>query len=96
MSRASAKAPTFTAKQGQYLAFIHTYMLLNGCAPAEGDMERYFGVSPPSVHRMVIELENRGLIERVPRQARSIKILVSPDQIPALLNRPIKSPVSRY
>jgi DNA-binding MarR family transcriptional regulator len=96
MSRASAKAPTFTAKQGQYLAFIRTYTLLNGCAPAEADMERYFGVTPPSVHRMVIELENRGLIERVPRRPRSIKILVSPDEIPALLNRPIKTSVSRY
>lgn len=96
MSRASAKTPAFTAKQGQYLAFIHTYTLLNGCAPAEGDMERYFGVSPPSVHRMVIELEHRGLIDRVPRQPRSIKILISPDDIPALLNRPIKSSVARY
>ncbi len=96
MSRASTKAPTFTAKQGQYLAFIHTYTLLNGRAPAEGDMERYFGVSPPSVHRMVIELEHRGFIERVPLQPRSIRILVGPDEIPALLNRPIKSSVARY
>jgi hypothetical protein len=44
----------------------------------------------------VIELEHRGLIERVPRQPRSIKILISPDDIPAPLNRPIKSSVSRY
>jgi repressor LexA len=96
MSRAQAKTPPFTAKQGQYLAFIHTYALLNGCAPAEADMERYFGVTPPSVHRMVIELENRGLIQRVPRQPRSIRLLVSTADIPALLNRPIKSSVSRY
>jgi len=96
MSRASEKARAFTAKQGQYLAFIHTYTLLNGCAPAEGDMERYFGVTPPSVHRMVIELEHRGLIERVPYQPRSIKILVSTEEIPALLNRPIKTSVAGY
>lgn len=96
MSRAQAKTPPFTAKQGQYLAFIHTYTLLNGCAPAEADMERYFGVTPPSVHRMVIELEHRGLIQRVPHQPRSIKLLVSTGEIPALANRPIKTTVSRY
>jgi len=63
----------FTAKQGQYLAFIQTYVLLHRRPPAEADMERYFGVTPPSVHRMVIELERRGLIRRTPGQARSIE-----------------------
>ena len=96
MSRASTKAVRFTAKQGQYLAFIHAYTRVNGCAPAEADMERYFGVTPPSVHRMVIELENRGLIQRVPRQSRSIKVLLSSEDIPPLLNRPIKTSASGY
>jgi repressor LexA len=59
-------------------------------------MERYFGVTAPSVHRMVIELEHRGLIQRVPHQPRSIKILLKSEEIPPLLNRPIKSSVSRY
>lgn len=49
--------PTFTEKQGQYLAFIRTYTLLNRQAPAEADMQRFFRVTPPSVHRMVVELE---------------------------------------
>lgn len=74
----------FTDKQGQYLAFIHLYTKLNGRAPAETDMQRYFRVTPPSVHRMVVELERKGLIARVPRQARSITLLLPPDQVPAL------------
>ena len=53
----SPAPPRFTEKQGQYLAYIHLYRLLHGQAPAEADMERYFGVTPPSVHRMVVELE---------------------------------------
>jgi Mn-dependent DtxR family transcriptional regulator len=53
MSTASSK-PRFTDKQGQYLAFIRTYALLHRRPPAEADMERYFGVTPPSVHRMVV------------------------------------------
>ena len=47
----------FTDKQGQYLAFIHTYSLLHDRPPAEADMQRYFRVTPPSVHRMIVELE---------------------------------------
>jgi hypothetical protein len=31
-------APTFTAKQGQYLAFIQAYIKLNRRPPAEADM----------------------------------------------------------
>ena len=49
--------PRFTEKQGQYLAFIHADCVLNGRAPAETDIERYFRVTPPSVHSMVIKLE---------------------------------------
>jgi Mn-dependent DtxR family transcriptional regulator len=40
----------YTNKQGQYLAFIYYYTKLNGRAPSEADMRRYFNVTPPSVH----------------------------------------------
>jgi repressor LexA len=46
----------YTARQGQFLAYIHQYSILNGCAPAEVDMERFFGVTPPTVHQMVLRL----------------------------------------
>ena len=74
----------FTELQGQYLAFIHSYTKLHRQAPAEQDMERYFGVTPPTVHRMVVELEKRGLIARQPRKARSITLLVPPELLPSL------------
>src|SRR5271166_2000403 len=83
MSMVSSK-PRFTDKQGQYLAFIQTYVLLHRRPPAEADMERFFGVTPPSVHRMVVELERRGLIHRLPGQPRSIALRIPPDQIPQL------------
>ena len=78
------KRALFTDKQGQYLAFIHAYSKINRQAPAEADMQRYFQVSPPSVHQMVLKLEERGLITRKPATPRSIKILIEPDQIPDL------------
>ena len=73
-----------TELQGQYLAFIHSYTKLHRVAPAELDMERCFRVTPPSVHRMVIELEKRGLIARTPRRARSIQLLIPEALLPAL------------
>jgi hypothetical protein len=47
-------SPRFTTKQGQYLAFIHAYTLVLGRPPAEADMQRFFRVSPPAVHQMIV------------------------------------------
>jgi Mn-dependent DtxR family transcriptional regulator len=52
-------APTFTDKQGQYLAFIYAYSRIFRHPPAEADMQRHFQVSPPSVHQMVLTLGTR-------------------------------------
>jgi Mn-dependent DtxR family transcriptional regulator len=75
----------YTDKQGQYLAFIYYYTKMHGRAPAELDMQMYFRVTPPSVHQMVLTLEKRGLIERTPWQARSIRLLLSRDELPDLM-----------
>lgn len=74
--------PAPTERQGQFLAYIHQYSLVNGCAPAEADMQRYFQITPPSVHAMIIALERRGFIRRVPGQARSITVIVPPQSLP--------------
>ena len=74
----------FTEKQGFYLAFIHTYAHMFGRPPAEADIQRHFRVSPPSVHQMVLGLERDGLITRQPGVARSISILVPPQDLPIL------------
>jgi Mn-dependent DtxR family transcriptional regulator len=74
----------YTKRQGQYLAFIYYYTKIHGYPPAEADMQRYFRVSPPSVHQMVIALEKGGFIERVPRQPRSIRLLLSREELPDL------------
>jgi len=74
----------FTKKQGQYLAFIYCYTKIHGQPPAERDMQMYFGVTSPSIHQMVLTLEKNGLISRIPRQARSINILVPKKEIPQL------------
>jgi DNA-binding MarR family transcriptional regulator len=85
MARVSRPEKTFTPKQGQYLAFIYAYTRLHRRPPAEADMQRHFCVTPPSVHQMVLTLERAGFIRRQPRAARSIEILVDPEQLPVLL-----------
>ena len=76
--------PAYTETQGQYLAYIYYYNKLHGVPPAEADMQRYFRVSPPSAHNMIVTLEKRQLIARTPGAARSIRLLLSRDQLPDL------------
>ena len=75
---------SFTERQGQYLAFIHMYTSVHRRPPAQADIQHYFKVSPPSVHQMVLTLERRGLLRRVPGQARSLEVLVPAEQLPTL------------
>ena len=74
----------YTPQQGQYLAFLYYYTKIHGCAPSEADLEGYFRVSWPSVHRMILTLEKRRLISRTPRDARSIRLLLTREQLPDL------------
>jgi repressor LexA len=71
----------YTYKQGQYLAFIYFYTKLHKRPPAELDLQQYFQVTPPSVHQMIVALEARGLISRIPWTPRSIQILVAKDKL---------------
>ena len=78
------KSTNPTERQGQFLAYIFQYGLVNGCSPAEADMQRHFQITAPSVHSMVLTLERRGFIRRVPGQARSITLLIPSESLPTL------------
>lgn len=93
MNAANPKS-AFTEKQGQYLAFIHAYSLVMGRPPAEADMQRFFAVTPPSVHQMVLTLERQGFISRTPSTPRSIRLRIDPETLPKL--QPVISSVQRY
>jgi hypothetical protein len=107
MNRAAGDSPPiFTARQGQYLAFIHAYTLVNGRPPAQADIQRFFQVTPPSVHQMppsvhqmLLTLERERLISRRPGMPRSIAVLVDRADLPALepgYGQPVKITVQRY
>jgi hypothetical protein len=82
--RRDALAAKYTYKQGQYLAFIHMYTKLYKRPPAEMDLQQHFQVTPPSVHQMILTLEARGLISRIPWTPRSIQVLVPREELPEL------------
>ena len=78
----------FTPLQGQYLAYIRAYSIINGRAPAEADLQRFFGVNPMTIHQMILTLERSRLIERVPGRARSLRVLLPAEALPFLQEPP--------
>jgi DNA-binding MarR family transcriptional regulator len=80
-----------TRQQGQFLAFIREYMMRNeaGVAPSHADFQRFFNRTPPSVNSMLIRLEQRGFIRRIPGKARAIELIINPDWI-LPLDRPFQ------
>lgn len=75
---------SYTHRQGQFLAFIYYYTKIHRQPPAELDMAQHFGITPPSVHQMVVTLDRLGLIERTPGQSRSIRLRLGREDLPDL------------
>lgn len=78
------KTPPYTPKEGEYLAFIYYYNKLHGKTPAQHEFQTYFKVTPPTVHSMILKLEKKGFISRTPKKARSIRLLLTRNEIPDL------------
>ena len=78
--------PRYTNKQGRHLTYIYYYTRLHGRPPAEWEMQRYFKVSPPSEHQMILTLERNGLITRIPGMPRSIRLNLPRPELAELLS----------
>jgi SOS-response transcriptional repressor LexA len=72
----------FTVRQGEYLAFIHSYTTKVGVSPSFEDIARHFGTATPNVNGMIKTLERRGLLSRTPGAARSLRVLVPAEVLP--------------
>lgn len=83
-ARVVAAKARFTAKQGQYLAFIYHFTKTHRRPPAEADLREYFNVSPSVIHQMILTLERHGLISRTPGKARSVELKISRTELPEL------------
>jgi len=80
--RRAAEPQPPTARQGEYLAFIHHFILKNGLSPSFEEIAAHFGTSPPSVNGMIKTLERRGLLSRIPGVARSLRVLAQSALLP--------------
>jgi repressor LexA len=66
---------TLTAKQKDLLATIKSFKEAKGYSPTVRELQSHYGYKSPTVIQKRLEsLEKRGLIEREPKIARSIRI----------------------
>ncbi len=79
-----------TKRQKEILDFVNTFIAHNGYAPSIGEIKAQFGISSPAtVHQHLKNLQDKGLINRVPNRHRSIEIIPSDGAAPAGLAIPI-------
>ncbi len=69
-----------TAKQKELLVFIDTRLRETGVPPSFEEMKEALALQSKSgVHRLIMALEERGFIRRLPHRARAIEVIKVPD-----------------
>ncbi|MDX2201151.1 MAG: transcriptional repressor LexA [Hyphomicrobiaceae bacterium] len=69
-----------TSKQKELLAFIHARLQEQGVPPSFDEMKEALSLQSKSgVHRLIIALEERGFIRRLPHRARAIEVIKLPE-----------------
>jgi repressor LexA len=69
-----------TTKQKELLVFINARLQETGVPPSFDEMKEALNLQSKSgVHRLIIALEERGFIRRLPHRARAIEIIKLPD-----------------
>lgn len=74
----AAKTPAMglTPKQARVLGLIREGVAANGIAPSVREIADALGhQSTCGAHRLLVELEERGAIRRLPNRARAIEVL---------------------
>jgi len=75
-----------TKKQSELLRFIHERLQETGVPPSFDEMkDALFLHSKSGIHRLIIALEERGFIRRLPNRARALEVLRLPDSAAAPL-----------
>lgn len=69
-----------TKKQHQLLLFIHERMNQDGVAPSFDEMKEALDLKSKSgIHRLIMALEERGFLRRLPNRARALEVMKLPD-----------------
>lgn len=71
-----------TCKQYELLLFIHNHIKETGVPPSFEEMKNALELSSKSgVHKLIIALEQRGFIRRLPNRARAVEVIRLPEKI---------------
>ncbi|MCC2099341.1 MAG: repressor LexA, partial [Hyphomicrobiales bacterium] len=69
-----------TRKQSELLRFIHERLKETGVPPSFDEMKDALDLrSKSGIHRLIIALEERGFIRRLPNRARALEVLKLPE-----------------
>ena len=75
-----------TKKQHQLLVFIHERMNRDGVAPSFDEMKEALELhSKSGIHRLIMALEERGFLRRLPHRARAVEVVKLPENVPGQL-----------
>ncbi|GGH16871.1 LexA repressor [Alsobacter metallidurans] len=70
-----------TRKQHELLRFIHDRLREDGVPPSFDEMKEALELrSKSGIHRLIMALEERGFIRRLPNRARALEVLRMPEQ----------------
>ncbi len=73
-----------TPKQCELLLFIHRRIRETGVSPSFEEMKEALALKSKSgIHRLIVALEERGFIRRMPHRARALEVLKVPDALAA-------------
>lgn len=71
-----------TAKQHNLLLYIEKTLREYGVTPSYEEMKENLGVrSKSGIHKLIVALEERGFIKRIPNRSRAIDVIKIPDDI---------------
>ncbi len=71
-----------TSKQKELLLFIHERIKADGVSPSFDEMKEALNLASKSgIHRLIVALEERGFIRRLPNRARALEVLKMPDAV---------------
>ena len=79
-------ALSMTRKQADLLSYIRLYMSETGISPSFDEMKEAMDLKSKSgIHRLLVALEERGLIRRLPNRARCIELMRKSNKVRAPL-----------
>ena len=71
-----------TRKQSELLRFIHERLRESGVPPSFDEMKDALDLKSKSgIHRLIMALEERGFIRRLPNRARALEVLKMPEAV---------------